>query len=107
MRKIRVGDNVKVMSGKDAGKEGVVTHIVKTKGKSDKVVVKGLNIVKKSQKPNQQMGIAGGIVEFEKPLDISNVMLVDGGKAVRVGIKVDEKTGKKTRINKKTNKKLA
>lgn len=105
MRKIRVGDKVKVMVGKDAGKEGKVEKYIKAKTSKgdDQVIVHGLNVVKKSQKPNPQFGINGGIVEFEKPINISNVMLVEGTKATRVGFKSD-KTGKKTRISKKTGK---
>lgn len=104
MRKIKVGDTVKVMIGKDAGKEGKVEKYIKSHTKADdSVIVTGLNMVKKSQKPNPQFGVTGGILEFEKPINVSNVMLVEGKKAVRVGFKLD-KSGKRTRISKKTGK---
>lgn len=87
------------MRGKDAGKEGEVLKVIKLEN-AFKVLVKGVNIVKKSQKPNPQLGIAGGMSEMEKPVDISNVMLLDKktGKATRVKFNVDAKTGKKSRI---------
>ncbi len=103
MLKIKKGDNVKVMRGKDAGKEGEVLKVI-LGDKQTKVIVKGINIVKRSQKPNPQLGIAGGVSEMEKGIDISNVMLIDkkSGKATRVIIKVDSKTGKKARVSQKT-----
>lgn len=103
MLKLRKGDNVKVMRGKDSGKEGEILAILK-KDKSIKVIIKGVNIVKKTQKPNAQLGIQGGISEIEKGIDISNVMLIDKktGKPSRVSFKIDEKTGKKMRLIKKS-----
>jgi large subunit ribosomal protein L24 len=108
MVKIKKGDTVRVMRGKDAGKDGEVLRVV-TKKKlngavSYKVVVKGVNIVKKSQKPNPQAGIQGGIIEFEKSVDMSNVMFLDKKLNVpsRIGFRVDEKTGKKVRFSKKS-----
>lgn len=103
MLKIKKGDNVKVMRGKDAGKEGEVLTLV-FKENSTRVVVKGVNVVKKTQKPNAQLGIVGGMSEKEMPIDISNVMLVDkkSGKPVRVKFTIDEKTGKKSRVSVKT-----
>lgn len=101
MKKIKKGDNVQVMRGKDSGKTGEVLQVVKN-GEDFKVVVKGINIVKKSQKPNPQLGIKGGFVNFEKPISISNVMLLDPktGKPTRVGFKVVD--GKKVRVAKKS-----
>ena len=69
MRKFRVGDTVVVTTGKDSGKEArffTILWLVQKVFKEDKVIVQGINVVKKSQKPNQQLGVAGGIVEFEK-----------------------------------------
>ena len=70
-------DTVQVMSGKDRGKRGVVVRTVPQQGK---IVVKGVNLLKRHQKANQQKGgtkvIQGGVVDFESPLDYSNVMLV-------------------------------
>ena len=114
MRKIQTGDNVIVMRGKDAGKTGEILKVirqVRTKKSQremaplTKVVIKGVNVVTKNQKPNPTLNIPGGTLKIEKPIDISNVMLADtkGDKPTRVGIKVDAKTGKKTRIAKKSN----
>lgn len=103
MNKFRKGDKVIVMRGKDKGKTGEILSFVKKDGKSAKAVVAGVNIVKKSQKPNPQLGIKGGVLEVEKAIDLSNVMILDPktGKPSRVGFKVD-KDGKKTRISKKS-----
>lgn len=108
MRKIQQGDKVKVMNGKDAGKEGEVLMVVEKINKRGKpvtkVVVRGVNIAKKHRKPNPTFNIAGGIIEIEKPIDISNVMLIDpeSGAPTRVGFKTDDKTGKKVRYAKKS-----
>lgn len=107
--KIKKGDKVKVMRGKDAGKTGEVIKVVNPKPgirKAVKVVVKGVNVVKKNQKPNPTFNVPGGIIEFEKPLDVSNVMIVEGTKVTRMGRKVDPKTGKKIRISKKSGKEI-
>jgi large subunit ribosomal protein L24 len=95
--KIHTKDKVVVISGKDKGKTGTVTR-VDTKGK--KVLIEGVNIVKKHVK--RQGSTPGQIVSFEKPIDVSNVMLVDpkDGKPTRVGYVI--KDGKKTRIAKKS-----
>ena len=103
MNKIKKGDTVQVMRGKDAGKRGEVLMVVEKFGKM-KVVIKDVNVVKKAQKPNPQLGIKGGIIEIEKPVDVSNVMVVDPKMDVptRVTFKVDDKTGKKVRVAKKS-----
>lgn len=107
MRKIKTGDTVQVMRGKDAGKKGEVTSIIETE-KELKVIVSGVNIVKKSRKPNPTLGVSGGIIEMEKPISISNVMIIDPktNKPTRVGFEIDKKTGKKFRIAKKSGEKL-
>ena len=96
--KIKKGDTVKVIAGKDKGAEGKVLSV---DAKNSKVVVEGVNIVKKHQKPNQ-MNQVGGIVEMEAPIHVSNVMVIDpsNGEATRVGYK--EVDGKKVRVSKKT-----
>ena len=101
--KVKVGDNVKVLTGKDKGKEGKVLFTLR---KKDRVVVEGVNIVKKHRKGNGQE--SGGIVEIEAPIHASNVMLVDPKtkKPTRVGITMDEKNNKKIRISKKSNEKF-
>lgn len=85
MHKIRKGDDVIVITGKDRDKRGSVLQVLAT----GHVVVEGVNKVKKHQKPNPMKGLAGGIVEKEMPLDISNVALFNAAtkKADRVGIK--------------------
>jgi large subunit ribosomal protein L24 len=96
--KIKSGDTVKVIAGDHKGSEGKVLQIIKDK---DRVLVEGVNLVSKHTKPSAQ-NPQGGIVKKEASLHISNVLLVDGGVAVRVGYKVDGDT--KTRISKKTKK---
>lgn len=109
MNKIKKGDTIQVMRGKDAGKRAEVLKVLVEKddrGRTHrKVVVQGVNVVKRAQKPNSQFGIQGGIVEFEKPIDISNVMLVDPktDKPTRAGFRKNEKTNKFERISKKSN----
>lgn len=96
MQKIRKDDMVIVIAGKDKDKTGKVLSV-----KDNKVVVEGVNVVKKHTKPNQ-MNQNGGIVEKEAAIDISNVMLLVDGKATRVGFEV--KDGKKVRVAKTTGK---
>ena len=94
MMKIKKGDTVKVIAGKDKDKEGKVLAV-----KDGKILVEGVNMVTKHTKPsaaNQQ----GGIVNKEAPIDISNVMLVVKGKATRVGFKMEG--DKKVRVAKAT-----
>lgn len=100
MRKIKCNDEVIVIAGKDKGKRGTVSRLVGT----NKVVVGGVNIVKRHTKPNPNAGQAGGIIEKEAAIDISNIAIfnADSSKADRVGFKVED--GKKTRIFKSTNK---
>lgn len=85
--KIKKGDTVKVITGKDKGKEGKVISV-----KNNKVLVEGVNTITKHSKPNQA-NPQGGIMHQEAPIDISNVMYVYKGKATRVGFKTVE--GKK------------
>lgn len=100
MRKIKCNDEVIVIAGKDKGKRGTVSRLVG----ASKVVVSGVNIVKRHTKPNPNAGQAGGIVEKEAAIDISNIAIFnpESSKADRVGIQVED--GKKTRIFKSTNK---
>ena len=96
--KIKKGDTVKVIAGRELGKEGKVKAV---DFKNHKVLVEGINKVKKHEKPNAQ-NQNGGIVETEAFLDISNVMLVVDGKTTRVGFR--EEDGKKVRFAKATGK---
>lgn len=99
----KVGDEVVVITGSDKGKTG---KIIKTDRANNKVVVEGVRIVKKHQKPTGMD--AGGIIEKEAAIDASNVMIVDPKtkKGTRIGHTIDPKTGKKIRITKKSNEKL-
>ena len=95
--KIKKGDMVKVIAGRDKDKEGKVIAVNK---KDNTLLVEGVNMVTKHAKPsmaNQQ----GGILHQEGPIDASNVMLIHNGKAVRVGFKVED--GKKVRVAKGSN----
>ncbi len=100
MNKIKKGDEVIVITGKDKGKRGTVllrldaTHLL----------VEGINVVKKHQKPNPMKGLTGGVVDKTMPIDLSNVAIYNGegakkgvgGKADRVGFAVQD--GKKVRV---------
>ena len=94
MRKIKVNDEVVVIAGKDKGRRGKVTRLLN----DTKLIVSGVNIMKKHQKPNPQMEVAGGIVEKEAPMQISNVAIFNATtqKADRVGFRID--SGKKVRV---------
>ena len=96
MAKIKKGDTVRVIAGKDVGAEGKVLVVDR---KNNKVVVEGVNIVKKHTKPSMA-NQNGGIVETEAAIDVSNVMYVHKGKATRVGFKIDG--DKKVRVAKST-----
>ncbi|MCC6708150.1 MAG: 50S ribosomal protein L24 [Gammaproteobacteria bacterium] len=95
MNKIKKGDTVAVLTGRDRGKRGTVMRVYA----DDRVIVEGINIVKRHTRPNPQAGIAGGIVEKEAPLQISNVALFNPmtQKPDRVGIRVLE-DGRKVRF---------
>lgn len=95
----KTGDKVVVIAGKDRGKEG---KIIKTLRNEDKVIVEGINVVKKHVKPNGNG--AGSITEMEAPIHVSNVMILDPktNKRTRIGHATDKK-GKKIRITKKSN----
>jgi large subunit ribosomal protein L24 len=94
MQRIRKGDEVIVITGRDKGKRGVVLARVD----ESHVTVEGINLVKKHVRPNPMKGVTGGIIDKTMPIDISNVMLFNPvtGKGDRVGIK--EVDGKKLRV---------
>lgn len=101
--RIKVNDEVEVIAGNDKGERGAVLRVIPGK---DRVVVNGINMVKKHQKPQQTGGgsqTQGGIIEFEAPMDVSNVMLVcpHTGELTRVGIRRDE-DGHRVRFSKKS-----
>ncbi|SEH47107.1 MULTISPECIES: 50S ribosomal protein L24 [Epilithonimonas] len=98
--KIKRGDNVIVTTGKNKGSKGEVLEVIRKEGKDPRVIVAGINIVKKHTKPSAQ-NPQGGIVEKEASLHISNVSLVDNsGKATKAGYKVEG--DKKVRVAKTT-----
>ena len=96
------GDKVVVIAGSSKGKEGQITNVLRAE---NKVIVEGVNIVKKHVKGNGQT--AGSIVEMEAPINASNVMMIDPKtkKRTRIGHTVDKK-GKKIRVSKKSNENL-
>ncbi|MFZ2169293.1 MAG: 50S ribosomal protein L24 [Methylococcaceae bacterium] len=100
MQKIKKGDDVIVRTGKDKGKSGRVTKVLK----DNKVLVEGINQVKKTQKANPNTGVSGGIIVKDMPINISNIGLYNPAtkKADRVGFKFLE-DGKKVRYFKSTN----
>ncbi|MGX5377676.1 50S ribosomal protein L24 [Ligilactobacillus sp. LYQ135] len=99
---VKKNDKVKVIAGKDKGKEGTIEKVFPSQ---ERVIVKGVNIVKKHQKPTNA-NPNGGIVEVEAPIHVSNVMLIDpsNNEPTRVGFKMED--GKKVRVSKKTGKTL-
>ena len=94
MAKLKQDDEVIVIAGKDKGKRGTVRRVID----SDRVVVSGVNMMKKHTKPNPQAGVAGGIVEQEAPIQASNLAVFNSksGKGERVGYRVED--GKKVRV---------
>ncbi len=98
----KTGDKVRVISGKDKGKEGKITHVLR---KENRVVIEGVNIVKKHVKGNGQT--PGSITDVEAPINASNVMILDPktNKPTRIGHSIN-KDGKKIRIAKKSNSSL-
>jgi large subunit ribosomal protein L24 len=96
--KIKKNDQVMILSGRDKGKRGRVIEVLTKKGK---VIVEGINILKHHTRPNRQRGVAGGIVDREAPIDVSNVMVIEGGKPTRVGYQVLQ-DGRKVRVSKRT-----
>jgi large subunit ribosomal protein L24 len=106
--RIKTDDEVLVISGKDRGKKGKVLRV---EPKKNKVFVEGLNIVKRHQRPQQVPGSqrpdqAGGVIEKEGPIHISNVMLLDpkDGKPTRVGVEIQD--GKRFRVARRSGNKL-
>lgn len=99
MNKIRRGDEVVVLAGRNKGQRGVVRRVLPDEfGKPHKVVVEGVNLLTHFDRPNPQKNQPGGIVKKEAPLHASNVALADAnGKPIRVKIKVDDK-GKRVRV---------
>lgn len=102
--RLKKDDTVVVLSGKYKGKTG---KVLATHPRENKVTVEGVNIVKKHQKPSRT-NPQGGILEITKPIWVSKVAIVEptSKKPSRIGYKIDEKTGEKTRVFKKTGKEI-
>ncbi len=106
--RIRAGDDVIVVGGKDRGKRGKVLRV---EPKKERLYVEGLNMVKRHQRPRQVSGAqraeqVGGVISKEGPIHVSNVMLVDpsDGKPTRIGIELED--GKRLRVSKRTGARL-
>ncbi len=100
MRKIKTGDDIIVITGKDKGRRGTVLRVYD----DERVLVEGINMVKKHQKPNPQAGLQGGIIDKEMPIEQSNLMLYNPQtkKGDRIGIRFLE-DGRKVRYFKSNN----
>ncbi len=99
--KLKKGDKVVVIAGSSKGKEGKITKVL-----DDKVIVEGVNVCKKHLKPKNNNG-TGEIVDVERPIHISNVMLVDTKTKKPTKVKFEfDKNGKKIRVSKKSNEKI-
>jgi len=99
--RIKQGDTVRVISGSYNGKEGRVLKVLNSR---KRLVVEGINMLKRHMRPNQESP-QGSIIEKEGSIHISNVQLVNGGKSTRVGYKILD-NGKKVRFSKKTGKNI-
>ncbi len=96
--KIKKGDTVEVISGKDAGKQGRVLVVDRNR---ERLVIEGVNMIKRHTRPNPQKNIKGGVVEREASIHVSNVMVIspDSGKRSRIGIRILD-DGRKVRVAK-------
>ena len=100
--KLKKGDRVRILQGKDRGKDGVITRVLVDEGK---VIVDGLNVAKKHQRATRAT-MQGGIIDKEMPIPVSNVaVLAADGKPTKVGYKVDDQ-GNKVRIARRTGEEL-
>jgi large subunit ribosomal protein L24 len=98
MMKIKKGDSVKVIAGKDAGKQGRVLVVDRSR---ERLVIEGVNMIKRHTRPNPQKNVKGGVVEREASIHVSNVMVIspDSGQQSRIGIRVLD-DGRKVRVAK-------
>ena len=96
--KIKKGDTVEVISGKDAGKQGRVLVVDRAR---ERLVIEGVNMIKRHTRPNPQKNVKGGVVEREASIHVSNVMVIspDSGQRSRIGIRVLD-DGRKVRVAK-------
>ncbi len=98
--RVKKNDQVLVTAGRDKGKRG---RVIEVQRRTSRVVVEGVNMIKKAVKPNRQRGIAGGIVQREAPIHISNVLVLDPSsrKPTRIGFQILQ-DGRKVRVARKT-----
>lgn len=96
---VKKGDTVMVVTGKDKGKTGTVKQVLINRGR---VVVEGLNMVKKAVRPNPMIGLRGGLVEMEAPIAVSNVMLYDAKNSKATRVKRETVENKRVRVAVKT-----
>ena len=102
--KLKTGDEVVVITGKDIGKKGNIRKIMKS---NNRAIVTGINMVKKHTKPNPEMGVTGGVVEQEAAIALSNVAIWNPGKKSKDKIAYStDKDGKKIRLFKSDNKEI-
>ncbi len=97
MKRIKKGDEVVIIAGKNKGGTGTVSKV-----DGDRVIVTGQNMVTKHVKANPMTGETGGMIQKEAPIHVSNVQLVEGGKPVKVGFRIED--GKKVRYSKASDK---
>ncbi|MCY3038333.1 50S ribosomal protein L24 [Aerococcus urinae] len=100
--RIKTGDKVEIIAGKDKGVQGTV---LKTFPKKDRVLVEGANLVKKHQRPSQA-NPQGGIIEEEAAIHVSNVQLIDPETNEKTRVAIEERDGKRVRVDKKSGKAL-
>ncbi|HEY9686415.1 MAG TPA: 50S ribosomal protein L24 [Coleofasciculaceae cyanobacterium] len=96
---VKKGDTVIVVAGKDKGKTGTVKRVFRSKGK---VLVEGINIVKKAVRPNPMLGQRGGIIEMEASMPVCKVMLYDSKNNKATRVRIETVNGKRIRVAKKT-----
>jgi large subunit ribosomal protein L24 len=98
MMKIKKGDTVEVVAGKDSGKRGRVLVVDRDR---ERLVIEGVNMIKRHTRPNPQKNVKGGIVEREAPIHVSNVMILspDSGQRSRIGYRILD-DGRKVRVAK-------
>ena len=103
--RIRTDDEVIVIGGKDRGKRGKVLRVEPAK---DRVYVEGLNMMKRHQRPRQTASgqVAGGVIEREGPIHVSNVMLIDPSDGKRTRVRIDVVDGKRLRVAKRSGQRL-
>jgi large subunit ribosomal protein L24 len=99
--KLRKGDRVRVLTGKDVGKEGAITRVL---ADSNRVIVDGVNVAKKHQRQTKAT-MQAGIIDKDMPIDASNVAILSRGKPSRIGFRIED--GKKVRVAVKTGEVLA